>query len=197
MRMVLEHRSGLAHVLPALDQDMVRKMTDWRYPPAGRHGGRPRQRRRPTALPATATAQGAPPDPGQRPQAASRPPAALQWRSQGSGSAPQPAHRYWAQLSLMAGVVAPNAGKEVHTAWSDWYRGPPGQARYMPSLPVLRSAGGLEDFVLQGWMPSPNPSPNPSPSPNPNPNLTKEEYDALFDPWVRCPHNMAADRQAG
>ena len=50
----------------------------------------------------------------------------------------------------MAGVVAPNAGKEVHTAWSDWYRGPPGQARYMPSLPVLRSARGLEDFVLQG-----------------------------------------------
>ena len=39
--------------------------------------------------------------------------------------------------------------------------------------------------------------PNPNPSPNPNPNLTKEEYDALFDPWVRCPHNMAADRQAG
>ena len=27
--------------------------------------------------------------------------------------------RYWAQLSLMAGVVAPNAGQEVHTAWSD------------------------------------------------------------------------------
>jgi hypothetical protein len=61
---------------------------------------------------------------------------------------------YWAKLSLMAGVVAPNAGTEVHTAWSDWYRGPPGQARYMPSLPVLRGPGGLEDFVLQGWMPS-------------------------------------------
>ena len=71
--------------------------------------------------------------------------------------------RYWAQLSLMAGVVAPNAGKEVHTAWSDWYRGPPGQARYMPSLPVLRSTRGLEDFVLQA---------NPSPNPDPNPDLT-------------------------
>ena len=70
----------------------------------------------------------------------------------------------------MAGVVAPNAGKEVHTAWSDWYRGPPGQARYMPSLPVLRSARGLEDFVLQGWTASPNPSPNPNPNPYPNPN---------------------------
>ena len=69
----------------------------------------------------------------------------------------------------MAGVVAPNAGKEVHTAWSDWYRGPPGQARYMPSLPVLRSARGLEDFVLQGWTASPNPSPSPSPNPNPHP----------------------------
>ena len=69
----------------------------------------------------------------------------------------------------MAGVVAPNAGKEVHTAWSDWYRGPPGQARYMPSLPVLRSARGLEDFVLQGWTASPNPSPNPNPNPSPNP----------------------------
>ena len=45
--------------------------------------------------------------------------------------------RYWAQLSLMAGVVAPNAGTEVHTAWSDWYRGPPGQARYMPSTSPL------------------------------------------------------------
>jgi aarF domain-containing kinase len=31
VRMVLEHRSGLAHVLPELDQGMVRKMTDWRY----------------------------------------------------------------------------------------------------------------------------------------------------------------------
>ena len=31
MRMVLEHRSGLAHVLPPLDENVVKRMTDWRY----------------------------------------------------------------------------------------------------------------------------------------------------------------------
>ena len=40
----------------------------WLYPQAGRDDGRPRQRQRHTVLHATATAQGAPPDPGQRPQ---------------------------------------------------------------------------------------------------------------------------------
>ena len=65
MRMVLEHRSGLAHVLPALDQDLVRRMTDWRHPHAGPHGGRPRQRQRPTTLPATAMGLRASPPPRQ------------------------------------------------------------------------------------------------------------------------------------
>ena len=60
---------------------------------------------------------------------------------------------YWSRLSLIAGVVAPGAGREVRTNWSDWYRGPPGQARYMPSLPELRAEHGLEGFVLQGWTP--------------------------------------------
>ena len=67
------------------------------------------------------------------------PPAALQCAPMAADLRPNPrctGHRYWAQLSLMAGVVAPNAGKEVHTAWSDWYRGPPGQVRYMPLLPI-------------------------------------------------------------
>jgi len=49
------------------------------YPQAGRDDGRPRQRQRPAALPATATAQGAPPDPGQRPQPLRSHPPALQW----------------------------------------------------------------------------------------------------------------------
>jgi len=31
VRMVLEHRSGLAHVLPPLDGNVVRNMTDWKY----------------------------------------------------------------------------------------------------------------------------------------------------------------------
>ena len=39
-------------------------------------------------------AQVAPPDPGQRPQPLRSHPPALQWPSQGCGSAPQPAHRY-------------------------------------------------------------------------------------------------------
>ena len=38
------------------------------------------------------------------------------------------------------------------TTYVDWYRGPPGQARYLPSLPALRSAGALDTFVLQGWV---------------------------------------------
>ena len=54
----------------------------------------------------------------------------------------------------MAGVYATGAGSEVHTSWVDWYRGPPGCARYLPSLPTLRRPGALEEFVLQGWAPS-------------------------------------------
>lgn len=53
----------------------------------------------------------------------------------------------------MAGVHATGAGKEVHTSWVDWYRGPPGCARYLPSLPTLRRPDALEEFVLQGWAP--------------------------------------------
>ena len=48
----------------------------------------------PRPSPAAATAQGAPPDPGQRPQPLRSHPPALQWPSQGCGSAPQPACRY-------------------------------------------------------------------------------------------------------
>ena len=48
------------------------------YPQAGRDAGHPRQRQRPTALPATTTAQGAPLDPGQRPQPLRSHPPALQ-----------------------------------------------------------------------------------------------------------------------
>jgi hypothetical protein len=62
--------------------------------------------------------------------------------------------QYWGSLGLMAGVCAPGSGNDVVTASVDWYRGPPGQARYMPSLSALRSPEGLEAFVLQGWMPS-------------------------------------------
>ena len=62
--------------------------------------------------------------------------------------------QYWASLSLMAGVCAPGQGDDVTTAYVDWYRGPPGQARHMPSLVALRGPGGLEAFVLQGWMPA-------------------------------------------
>ena len=47
---------------------MSRILLENQYPRAGRDGGRPRQRQRPTATPATATAQGGPPSPGQRPQ---------------------------------------------------------------------------------------------------------------------------------
>ena len=60
--------------------------------------------------------------------------------------------QYWGTLGLMAGVYAPGAGHEVQTAFVDWYRGPPGQARYMPSLSALRT--DLDRFVLQGWAPS-------------------------------------------
>ena len=65
--------------------------------------------------------------------------------------------------------------------------------------------------------PTPTPTPKPKPKPKPKPNQacsdllppeqrrlaiegidhsTKEEYDALFNEWIRCPHNMAANRQA-
>eukprot|EP00966_Prymnesium_polylepis_P157599 3642315-Prymnesium_polylepis.1 len=64
-----------------------------------------------------------------------------------------PLWQYWEQLGLMAGVYATGAGKEVHTSWIDWYRGPPGCARYLPSLPTLRKADALEEYVLQGWAP--------------------------------------------
>ena len=59
--------------------------------------------------------------------------------------------QYWASLSLMAGVVAPGGGDHVQTAYIDWYRGDPGQARHMPNLNHLR--GDLDAFVLQGWAP--------------------------------------------
>ena len=62
--------------------------------------------------------------------------------------------QYWSTLGLVAGVYAPGAGDEVQTAFVDWYRGPPGQARYMPSLAELRTPSGLDAFVLQGWMPA-------------------------------------------
>ena len=62
--------------------------------------------------------------------------------------------QFWAQLSLMAGVYAPGAGADVQTSYVDWYRGPPGCARYLPSLPALRAQGALERFILQGWAPS-------------------------------------------
>ena len=45
---------------------MSRILLENQYPQAGRDDGRPRQRQRPTALPATATAQGGPPHPGPR-----------------------------------------------------------------------------------------------------------------------------------
>lgn len=61
--------------------------------------------------------------------------------------------QYWSQLGLMAGVYATGAGDEVRTAWVDWYRGPPGSARYLPSLLTLREPRALEEFVLQGWAP--------------------------------------------
>ena len=61
--------------------------------------------------------------------------------------------RYWAALGLMAGLVAPGIGDDINVSYVDWYRGPPGQARYMPSLASLRSADGLESFILQGWTP--------------------------------------------
>ena len=68
---------------------------------AGGDDGRPRQRQRPTATPATATAQGAPLDPGQRPQPLrSRQPVLV--ACQGCGSAPQPAHRYAAAKEACA-----------------------------------------------------------------------------------------------
>jgi hypothetical protein len=61
--------------------------------------------------------------------------------------------QYWGRLSLIAGVCAAGEGEEVSTQYVDWYRGPPGQARFMPGLAALRAPGGLESFILQGWMP--------------------------------------------
>ena len=58
------------------------------YPLAGRDGGRPRQRQRPNATPATATGQGASHPPKQRPQPLRSHPPALQWSYQGCGSVP-------------------------------------------------------------------------------------------------------------
>mmetsp|Transcript_25337 Transcript_25337/g.81313 ORF Transcript_25337/g.81313 Transcript_25337/m.81313 type:complete len:358 (+) Transcript_25337:1131-2204(+) len=59
---------------------------------------------------------------------------------------------YWSSLGLVAGVYAVGSGGEVQTAFVDWYRGPPGQARYLPSLAAVRA--DLESFVLQGWAPA-------------------------------------------
>ena len=60
--------------------------------------------------------------------------------------------QHWTQLALVAGVCAPGSGDAVATSFVDWYRGPPGQARYAPpSLSALRA--DLEAFVLQGWTP--------------------------------------------
>ena len=60
--------------------------------------------------------------------------------------------QYWSTLGLMAGVYAPaGTGQSVQTQFVDWYRGPPGQARYMPNIATLRA--DLDQFVLQGWMP--------------------------------------------
>jgi hypothetical protein len=64
------------------------------YTLAGPHGGRPRRRQHHAALPATAMGQGASLHPEQRPQPLRSHPPALQWPSQGCGSAPQPAYRY-------------------------------------------------------------------------------------------------------
>ena len=64
------------------------------YPQAGRDDGRPRKRQRPTALPATATAQGASPPSGQRPQPLRSHQPVIQRPSLGCGSAHQPAYRY-------------------------------------------------------------------------------------------------------
>jgi len=61
--------------------------------------------------------------------------------------------QYWGRLSLIAGVCAAGEGEAVSTQYVDWYRGPPGQARFMPGLTALRAPGGLESFILQGWMP--------------------------------------------
>ena len=60
--------------------------------------------------------------------------------------------QHWTQLALVAGVCAPGSGDAVATSFVDWYRGPPGQARYAPpTLSALRA--DLEAFVLQGWTP--------------------------------------------
>ena len=65
-------------------------------------------------------AQGAPLDPGQRPQPLRSHQPALQWPSQGCGSAPQPAYRYealkldclaWPQLPRLAALLAPLAAQ--------------------------------------------------------------------------------------
>lgn len=62
--------------------------------------------------------------------------------------------QWWEQLGLVAGVYASGPGEEAQTAWVDWYRGPPGTARYLPSLPTLRLPSSLEQYILQGWTPS-------------------------------------------
>ena len=59
---------------------------------------------------------------------------------------------YWSALGLVAGVYAAGATREVRTQYVDWYRGPPGQARYMPNIATLRA--DLDTFILQGWTPT-------------------------------------------
>ena len=59
---------------------------------------------------------------------------------------------YWSALGLVAGVYAAGAAREVRTQYVDWYRGPPGQARYMPNIATLRA--DLDTFILQGWTPT-------------------------------------------